>query len=410
MYVTFEACLVNHRAFFMDSEDRLLQRFFSPRRVMWNMTAVRSATRYDPVATLRGSMPIPIQSYSLSSADYDAYQELNWSFNAKRQRIGKVITLDRRLRMSLISSTQATLSLLSGYVSDLSEPIVVATAVKGQSLASRLHKGELTWTSAKRQADVWFRLLSPTDSLRTQLERAVCRTIFLTDHLDPMWQPDQCHNAYQQTLNNLMGTWNSQIRLQVVTPLCAGLSEVLRFSPWTRNFHEGLSLSQALLIRLHLPAEVLIPEVEARRKFYQLGEILRPIMRRGLFALHYRTGDSTSHIHQRNDKRNSPTKEAVQICLDKANGLGLFMSDHNRLRNLMKENDKIVPHSIPSYSLLHNAAQSRNKLHTAWSSLLIEWYLLLLMDELVITDSGFGGTAAMFYNHESVHICQKNME
>ena len=411
MYVTFEACLANHRAFLMDSERNLLQRFFSPRDVMWNITAVRPTTRHDSAATWGGRMPVPMQPYSLSAADYDAYQQLKWSFNTGRQKIGNVTIIDETPRITRISSKQATVSLLSGYVSDLPKPIIVATAVKGQSLAARLHGGELTWMSAKRQADVWFRLLSPTDILRTQLERTICRSIFLVDHLDPTWQPDGYYSVYQKTLNSLMSTWQLQDRLRVVTPLCTGISEVLRFSPWTRSFHEGLSLSQALLRLFSLPPEAIMSEVDTRQKFDQLGEILRPALQRGLFALHYRTGDTTSNLLQRDDKRNSPTKGAVQRCLDKAEGLGLFMSDHGELRDLLKENDRIVPHSIPDYKLLHNVGQSTaERQQVAWSSLLTEWYLLLLMDQLVITHSGFCGTAAMFFNHESVHVCQKNLE
>ena len=66
----------------------------------------------------------------------------------------------------------------------------------------------------------------------------------------------------------------------------------------------------------------------------------------------------------------------------------------------------MIPISLPDFELLHNAAEgSKQKQTVAWSSLLTEWYILLQMEELVVTDSGYSGTAGMFFNHKNVKMC-----
>ncbi|KAH0476442.1 MAG: hypothetical protein KVP18_003067 [Porospora cf. gigantea A] len=92
-------------------------------------------------------------------------------------------------------------------------------------------------------------------------------------------------------------------------------------------------------------------------------------------------------------------------------GLGVFLSDHATLRHDMQAHPQLVPISIPNFELLHNAAKdSSQKQIIAWSSLLTEWYLMLQVEELVVTNSGFSGTVGMFFNHKNVHGCPKDIE
>ncbi|KAH0480997.1 MAG: uncharacterized protein KVP18_004695 [Porospora cf. gigantea A] len=92
-------------------------------------------------------------------------------------------------------------------------------------------------------------------------------------------------------------------------------------------------------------------------------------------------------------------------------GLGVFISDHATLRHEMQAHPRLIPVSIPNFELLHNAAKdSSQKQIIAWSSLLTEWYLMLQVEELVVTNSGFGGTVGMFFNHKNVYDCPKDIK
>ena len=200
-------------------------------------------------------------------------------------------------------------------------------SLQGQPLPRWLRHGVVSWTSVKRQAEVWFRLLSPSDYLRGQLERTICRTFFLTDHMDPMWRPEISKNPYQQSLISLLDSWTPEARVAVVTPLCSGISEVLRLSPWTRSFDEGVSLAQALLRLLRLESQNLFSEKESQLKFERLAEVIVPKLKNGLFAVHYRTGDKTSKLNNSQDVRNPAEVIATHRCIDMAKGLGIFLSD-----------------------------------------------------------------------------------
>ena len=428
IYTMFEACTANRRGFLMDGPDHILNRYFVPREYMWSLVP------QPPLTGISGAVQPPLaeivlsnETYSISNNDNSAYERIVARFDSEKKKIKHRLWYHRHLmgdvgrigadfpfmetdRLTTIWAVQATVSRVTGFMGQLEAPIVIAFSEKGQALPSRLFRGEISWSSVRRQADIWFRLLSPTDFLRTQLERTICRTFFLTDHLDPTWKPDTAHSIYPQALERVIRNWSSVQRLQVMTPICTGLSEVLRLSPWTSSVQEGLSLSEALLKVFRLSAEALIPEKESRLQFDILRNHMVPILESGFFAVHYRTGDRVAKLHQRNDKRNEPTPEGTQRCIDMAPGLGLFMSDHAKLREKMLVNDRLIPLSVPEYKLLHNAAHKGRKLQDAWDSLLTEWLLLIQMDQIVVTNSGFGGSAAMFLDHSKVHICQKGFE
>ena len=69
-------------------------------------------------------------------------------------------------RVSSIWGMQATVSRATAVVSGLKKSIVMGMSEKGQPLPRWLRDGVISWTSVKRQAEVWFRLLSPSDYLR----------------------------------------------------------------------------------------------------------------------------------------------------------------------------------------------------------------------------------------------------
>ena len=424
----FEACTANGRGFLMDSPEHILNRYFVPREYMWSLEPPAPLTRncgaLNPPLT---DVTISNETYSISNEDYATYKTIVAAFDTRKEEIkhrlwyhrhamgdavmvGRDFPFMKTKRLATVWAAQATVSRATGFIGELDDPIVIGFFQKGQALPSRMFHGEISWTSVARQADIWFRLLSPTDFLRTQLDRTICRTFFLTDHHDPAWEFGDAHSIYQQALQRLMRNWSSVQRLQVMTPICTGLSEVLRLSPWTATAHEGLFLSEALLRVFRESAEALIPEKESRLQFDILRDHMQPILERGFFAVHYRTGDRVAKLHRRSDTRNPPTPEGVQRCIDMAPGLGLFMSDHAELRQKMLVNDRLIPLSVPEYKLLHNAAQNGPDLRTAWDSLLSEWLLLLQMDEIVVTNSGFGGSAATFLDSSKVHVCQKVFE
>ncbi|KAH0474787.1 MAG: hypothetical protein KVP17_002605 [Porospora cf. gigantea B] len=106
---------------------------------------------------------------------------------------------------------QTSVSEAAAFISKVDQPLAMVISQRGQSL-SKVAKGRMSWVSVKRQAEVWFRLLSPSDYLRGQLERTICRTFFLTDHMNPMWRPEISKNPYQQSLISLLDSWTPEAR------------------------------------------------------------------------------------------------------------------------------------------------------------------------------------------------------
>ncbi|KAH0487310.1 MAG: uncharacterized protein KVP18_003574 [Porospora cf. gigantea A] len=279
---------------------------------------------------------------------------------------------------------------------------------KGYEMAYNIRSGRAQWSDFHDQRDAVFSLFALTRHAIEMLERTVARTVFLVDFADADWKPES-YSDFQRGLKDALEQMEPIQRSAIVRRIVEGLADHHPLSPFVDSLSEATTLSHTLKMRVDLLAleADTAQQVSALAFLRFCRDDLVPAIGE-ITSLHYRAGDGQTWHPGHHDKRNPLSAAALRRCIASKRGPVLVFSDSQELKDQVVADANVLPVSQPDYKLLHNDSAA-NGTDPVLGTTVIEWLLMMWSDQVVVTYSGFGGTAALFLPENQITICKPDV-
>ncbi|KAH0486654.1 MAG: hypothetical protein KVP17_002996 [Porospora cf. gigantea B] len=396
------------RLFFVDSPDQFIANWFIPRdwNNPWNVTRLdleRSLVKPRSVMLNKSLETQPETSDRRPPRDWLDYYLSRRGEQTYRGDLEGVLENPVLGTRRIVTAQQPD----NYFVPYFRSPywFMYGYVTKGYEMAYNIRSGRAKWSDFHPQRDAVFSLFALTRHAVEMLERTVARTLFLVDFADADWKPGSS-SSFQHGLKEALEQMEPLQKAVIVRRIVEGLADHHPLSPFTDSLAEASTLSHTLKRRVDLLALEAHTSEEAFLRFCRnellpaLGEIT---------SLHYRAGDGQTWHPRHHDKRNPLTAAALRGCIASKRGPVLVFSDSQELKDQVAADVNVLPVSQPDYKLLHNDSAASGS-DPVWGTTVIEWLLMMWSDQMVVTYSGFGGTAALFLPEDKIMICKPDAE